>query len=103
MKLYNKIYRKYSSHPPNLGIGDWGLGIGDWGLGIGDWGLGPIPNPQSPIPNPHFSSTKSMKPKIIKIQLHIIDINILFKQRNNVVINIIIHIFSDTIKIAFYR
>ena len=44
-----------------------------------------------------------MKPKIIKIQLHIIDINILFKQRNNVVINIIIHIFSDTIKIAFYR
>ena len=35
--------------------------------------------------------------------IHIIDINILFKQRNNVVINIIIHIFSDTIKIAFYR
>ena len=30
MKLYNKIYKKYSSHPPNLGIGDWGLGIGDW-------------------------------------------------------------------------
>ena len=43
MKLYNKIYKKYSSHPPNLGIGDWGLGIGDWAQS-------PIPNPQ--IPNP---------------------------------------------------
>jgi hypothetical protein len=73
------------------------MGIGDWGLGIGDWGLGPIPNPQSPIPNPQSPIPKEYiniklnllyNKKILenliknKINLLLINVEILYKKRN---------------------